>query len=131
MPAINVRKKVSKGSGRTPCRTLRLRTQDGGSIRLAVFTDNVPALKERTTAQDVPEEITLSLRELLFGSFGGDNEQPPARWVDWPEEPGFYVRWHRRWGLTEVYHGGPGVPATFEFEKGDGSKYFGPFTLPL
>jgi hypothetical protein len=119
-----------KGSGRTPSRNLSIKT-DRGSIRLAIFTDEVPSVSNNRKHDAPPPEVTITLSNLLGGEEDPLTKEPTGiGWKPYPDDEGFYVRWKRGEGLSELYYGGEDTPGEF-LELAEGAQFFGPFQIPL
>jgi hypothetical protein len=102
---------------------------DRGNIRLAIHTENAPSVQNKRAAESPPIEIELTLRSLLINNEASE-ETEQASWHDYPTTEGFFVRWEKGQGLSEIYYGGEDTPAEY-VREGAGVQYFGPFQIPL
>jgi hypothetical protein len=130
----NIPKRRVKSQAKEAKRSLYIKTKDRGTIRIIINTDNVPSSEMKHKETEVPMEVEICLRQALGNQTDPLTKAPveiPARWTNKPETPGFYVRWCRKWGMSEVYYPGEDVPGTFELLEAEGTKFFGPFHLPL
>jgi hypothetical protein len=132
MPTPTLPKKRSKGT--TPHRNLCIKTERG-NIRLAIHVTaenlNDKGRKVQGMPTTPPVEVDVTLRTLLGGQTDPITRQPPkATWHDYPPEEGFYVRWARGEGLSEVFYGGEDTLSEY-IREGVGVQFFGPFQIPL
>jgi hypothetical protein len=125
-----IRQRKTKGS--TPLRNLIIDT-DRGAIRLAIYMDDVPCMQNNRGHDAPPPEVEITLRNLIAGQEDPiTHETPNAEWVKHPVKHGFYVRYKRGEGLSELYYGGEDTPGEFINDKDNvGASFFGPFQIPL